>query len=271
MPDVGVEGGWRALGLHWPGSRAVLRHVAQGSSASRTTWPGQSWAWRCTGTGPGPPPPLGAGPPPWFRDAPSELHSFQMREGASPHPTPSTWLSARPSPQFHPAPSADPPAQLGHRSAGDGLGEAGVQQTALWLGTQLEGSADRRGPLAHSRGPCLQPSTLCSLRPLFGAWQPSMETPTNHLKGSWGEARLYMPTIGRSCVWRRKWPGLSQRVRAGLPRSQQAPVPQAGRPARPPVRAMEPRRGIESRRGPPASMGPLAHYLSCPVLVLLAK
>lgn len=37
------------------------------------------------------------------------------------------------------------------------------------------------------------------------------------------------------------------------------------------VRAMEPRRGIESRRGPPASMGPLAHYLSCPVLVLLAK
>ena len=101
-------------------------------------------------------------------------------------------------------------------------------------------------------------------RPLFGAWQPSMETPTNHLKGSWGEARLYTLTIGRSCVWRRKWPGLSQRVRAGLPRSQQAPVPRAGRPARPPVRAWSHGAGLS----PAGALLPVRGLwrITCPVL-----
>lgn len=171
------------MGLHRPGSRAVLRHVARGSSASRTTQPGQSWAWRCTGTR--------AGPPPRFRDASSELHSF---------PTLPTWLSAHPS-QLHPAPSADPPAQLGPRSAGDRLGEAGVQQTAPWLVTRLEGSADQRGPPAPPWPPTCSLPTCVPFVLYLWAWQPSMETPTDHLKGSWGDARLYtrQPSEGPVC------------------------------------------------------------------------
>lgn len=256
------------MGLHWPGSRAVLRHVARGSSVSRTTQPGQSWAWRCPGTRAGPPPHLGAGPPPWFRDAPSELHRFQMREGASPCLTPPTWLSARPSPQLHPAPSVDPPAQLGPRSAGGGLGEAG--------GSRQHSGREPSWKALLTAGARL-PATVapaCSLPPcvpsvLWGSGSPPWTHPPA-FEGELGGGKAVhadhqkVLSVAEETTW-------TLPERAGLPWSQQARVPRAGRLARPPVRAVEPRRGVESRLGPPTSAGPLAHYLSCPVLVLLAN
>lgn len=169
------RGGRRALGLHWPRLQGCAPSRCTGQLGFMTMQPGQSWAWRCLGTRAGPPPHLGAGlpphlgaagPPPWFRDAPSELHRFQMREGAS-RLTPSTWLSACPVPPASSRPFCRSPAQLGPRSAGVGWEKLGAADSTL-AGNPVGRLADRRGPPAHHRGPRLQPSALRSLCPLLG-------------------------------------------------------------------------------------------------------